>query len=71
MRFSVRKNCLVVSLSVVIMTLIMAAAPVDFSDINKSDEPFSYDLEEHNEDNSIVTSENVGLSVGNQFLVRL
>ncbi len=71
MKFSVRKNCLVVSLSVVIMTLIMAAAPVDFSDINKPDEPFSFGLEELNEGNSIVTSENVGLSVGNQFLVRL
>ncbi len=71
MKFFVRKNCLVISLSVVIVTLIMAAAPVDLSDINKSGEPYSFDLEEHNEDDSNITSGSLGLSVGNQFLIRL
>jgi len=69
MRFSVRKNCLAISLSVVMLTLIMSIAPIDICDINKSDEPFSFDVKEHSEDNSFVSFENVGLSVGNGFLV--
>ncbi len=71
MKFLIKKNCLVVSLSVVIVTVIMAIAPINICDINKSDESISYDMEEHNENHPIITSKNVGLSVGNQFWVRL
>ncbi|MCW3785745.1 hypothetical protein [Plebeiibacterium sediminum] len=71
MKFSIKKNCLVVSLSVVIVSAMLAIAPINICDINNSDEFNSCETEEHNENNSEISSKNVGLSVGNQFLVRL
>ncbi len=70
-RIEIKKNCLVVSLSVVIVSAMLAIAPINICDINKSDELKSCDMEEYNKNQSIITSKNVGLSVGNQFLVRL
>ncbi len=69
MKFSVRKNCLGISLSVIVTTVIMSIVPIDLCDINKSDEPVSYDEVEQYENDSYVTFKNVGLSIGNDFLV--